>query len=345
MKETEARSQSGQPNTRLPSSGRIGRNKDDWVPVITVFAATVLLILATSVALPGFGSVDQIAAIFVTGIFLIVASFGQGVVILTGGMDLSIGVVVGIGGMVVTMLTHGTDGPLIYALPLALFLCTVIGVINGIGVAIARIQPFIMTLAVGITVYGIGLGLTFNSAQQPVAPLLGRFMVENWLGVPIPIIFTALFVLAAIVFQNYTAEGRKLYAIGSNLEAARIMGLPTAALTILAYAISGFCGGLSGVLLAGYSSSATLDMGQPLLLTSIAAVVVGGARVTGGKGLYIGTFFGAVFLSTISSVITAFSLSQGIRNLIEGGIIILALVAHQGLFYFRRGGNHRASRQ
>jgi ribose transport system permease protein len=309
-----------------PTSHRRAFLRPDIIPALGVLGASAALIIGMKLLNPSFGSLDQLTAILVTAIFLVVASFGQGLVILIGGIDLSIGVVMGIGGMMIASLTRGSNDALFYALPAALLCCTMIGAINGIGVAMAKLPPFIMTLSSGTTFYGIALGLTAGRAQQPVAPALQQFMSGRWLGLPLPILFMILFVVTAILFQNRTAEGRKLYAIGSSPGAARVLGLPIVPLTIAVYAISGLCAGIAGVLLAGYSSSATLDMGSALLMPTIAAVVIGGARVTGGAGLYIGTLAGALFLSTLSTVITAFSLSQGFRSIIQGGIIIIALL-------------------
>ena len=302
----------------------------ELVPALMVFAATALLVIGMKIANPSFGSFDQLTAILVTAIFLVVASFGQGLVILLGGIDLSLGVVIGIGGMMIADLTRGSNDALVYAIPLTLLACLGIGLINGIGVALARMPPFIVTLASGITFYGVALGFTAGNSQQPVAPALQQFMSERLFGIPYPILFTALFVLLAWLFQNRSAAGRKLYATGSSPAAAAVLGLPIAGLTMTVYALSGLCAGITGILLAGYSSSATLDMGNALLMPSIAAVVIGGARVTGGSGLYLGTFAGALFLSTLSTVITTLSLSQGFRDLVQGGIILVALLLQGG---------------
>lgn len=307
----------------------------DLVPAIAVFAATALLIIGTKIANPNFGSFDQFTAILVTAIFLVVASFGQGLVILLGGIDLSLGVVIGVGGMMIAELTRGSNDALLYAIPLTLLCCLGIGLINGIGVAIAKIPPFIVTLASGITFFGVALGFTAGNSQQSVAPAVQQFMNSRWLGVPYPVYFIIIFAAIAWLFQNRSAEGRKLYAIGSSPGAAKVLGLPIAALTIAVYAISGLCAGMTGILLAGYSSSATLDMGDALLMPSIAAVVIGGARVTGGSGIYLGTLAGALFLSTLSTVITTLSLSQGFRDLVQGGIIIIALLLQRGRLNLR----------
>jgi ribose transport system permease protein len=300
--------------------------KPDLVPAVVVLACAVLLMVANKALNPGSGLVQQISAILVTSIFLVVASFGQGLAILLGGIDLSIGVVIGISAMMISVLTNGSDQALPYAVPATLLCCAAIGLVNGIGIALGKVPPFIMTLASGITFFGAGLGFTEGLAQQPVAPALQALMSGRWLGVPIPIYLILAFLILASLFQNGTAVGRKLYATGSSPGAARVLGLPISALTILAYGISGLCAGISGLLLAGYSSAATLDMGNSLLLPTIAAVVIGGARVTGGRGIYLGTFSGALFLSALETIITVLSLSQGLRNIIEGAIIVVALL-------------------
>jgi ribose transport system permease protein len=310
-----------------------GLLRPDVLAVLLVLVATAVLIMVLKLTVAGFGSINQLTAILVTAIFLVVASFGQGLVILIGGIDLSIGAVMGIGGMIVANLTRGIDGALVYALPIALLSCTGIGVINGLGVAIGRLPPFIMTLSSSTAFFGVALGMTAGSSQQSVAPALQRFMVGVWLGIPLPVFFILAFVAVAALFQNRSAVGRRVYALGDNPRAAEILGLPVAALTVTVYALSGLCAGIAGVLLAGYSSSATLDMGNALLMPTIAAVVIGGARVTGGVGLYAGTLAGALFLSTLSTAITVLSLSQGLRSVIQGGVIILAL-----LLQSRHGG-------
>jgi ribose transport system permease protein len=293
----------------------------ELLPAIMVFAATVILVAGMKIANPSFGSFNQLIAILVTAIFLVVASFGQGLVILLGGIDLSLGVVIGIGGMMIAGLTRGSDDALLMAIPATLLCCAGIGLINGIGVAIAKLPPFIITLSSGITFFGVALGLTAGGSQQPVAPALQKFMNTSLLEIPYPILFIILFVVVAWLFQNRTAEGRKLYALGSSPGAV--------------YTIGGLCAGITGILLAGYSSSATLDMGNALLMPSIAAVVIGGARVTGGSGIYLGTLAGALFLSTLSTVITALSLSQGFRDLVQGGIILVALLLQSGRLIVR----------
>jgi ribose transport system permease protein len=297
--------------------------KPETATALTVLLAAVVLMLTVKLVNPSFGSLPQVEAILTTSIFLVIASYGQGLVILLGGIDLSIGVIIGIGGMQIAEITNGSNQALIWAIPMTLITCLGIGLVNGLGVAMMNIPPFIMTLAVGTTFFGMALGFTAGSLQKTVAPAVQTLMSGHLNGIPTPLLLIACFVIAGALLQGRTAEGRKLYALGSSMAAARVVGLP---IKVAVYGISGLCGGLAGILLAGYSSGATLDMGDPLLMPTIAAVVIGGARVSGGKGVYLGTFAGAIFLSTLTTIITALSLSQGWRNIIQGGVIIVALI-------------------
>ncbi len=317
--------------------------KPETLTALLVLLAATLMMLVMKGLNPSFGSVQQIAAILTTSIFLVVASYGQGLVILLGGIDLSIGVVMSIAGMMIAGLTNGSNEALTWALPVTLVSCVAIGLLNGLGVAFLKIPPFIMTLAVGTAFFGVALGITAGGSQRTVAPALQVLMSAQIGGIPIPIVLIGCFLVAGSLLQSRTTEGRKLYAIGSSLAAARVVGLPIEALTIAAYGISGLCAGIAGLLLAGYSSSATLDMGDPFLMPTIAAVVIGGACVTGGRGLYFGTFAGAIFLSALSTIITVLSLSQGWRNIIQGGIIIIALIVQSKQWYLLSIVNRRLS--
>src|SRR6266481_3487731 len=327
------------------TSGGITALKPETVTAVLVLLSAVVMMLTMKLVNPTFGSIEQLAAILTTSIFLVIASYGQGLVILLGGIDLSIGVVMSIAGMMIAGLTNGSNEALTWALPVTLISCTAIGLLNGLGVAFLKIPPFIMTLANGTAFFGVALGITAGSSQRTVAPALQVLMSAQVGGIPVPILLIGWFLVAGSVLQSRTTEGRKIYAIGSSLAAARVAGLPIEALTIAAYGVSGLCAAIAGLLLAGYSSSATLDMGDPFLMPTIAAVVIGGACVTGGRGLYFGTFAGAIFLSVLSTIITVLGLSQGWRNIIQGGIIIIALILQSKQWYLLSILNRRLTRR
>jgi ribose transport system permease protein len=270
---------------------------------LLVFVATILLVLVSKALNHSFGSFSQLSVILSTSVFLVIVAFGQGLTILLGGIDLSVGILIAVSGLFVTTAA------------------------NGLGIALLRIPPFIMTLAVSTIVFGAALGLTSGQPQGTVAPALQTLATGKIAGLPYTVLIILVFFVLAATLQGRTVFGRRVYLLGSNPLAARLSGLRVNALTVAVYALSGLCAGLAGLLLAGYSGSATLDMGNSYLLPSIAAVVVGGASVAGGRGLYLGTLAGAILLNTLDTSISALGLSQGWRSILEGLVIAVALLA------------------
>jgi ribose transport system permease protein len=162
--------------------------KPETATALTVLLAAVVLMLTVKLVNPSFGSLPQVEAILITSIFLVVASYGQGLVILLGGIDLSLGVVIGIGGMQIAEITNGSNQALIWAVPMTLITCLGIGLVNGVGVAMMNIPPFIMTLAVGTTFFGVALGFTAGSLQKTVAPAVQALMSGRLNGIPTPLV-------------------------------------------------------------------------------------------------------------------------------------------------------------
>ncbi|MBX6321008.1 MAG: ABC transporter permease [Rhodospirillaceae bacterium] len=298
---------------------------ETWT-AIAVFGITVVLILGSRVISPAFGGWDQARAILVLSSFVMVTGFGQGLVILLGGLDLSVASVMTFGG-VLAFSWIGASGPaLTWGIPVILLLTALIGAVNGVGVTALRVPPFIMTLATGIIVYSACLGFTQGTPRGQASPLLSALYTHRVLGVPLIIFFMALATIAGQLLQSSTPFGRKLYAIGTSDTAAYIAGIGVRRLTIATYAIAGACSGLAGIMMVGYAGGATLTMGQPYLLPSIAAVVVGGTSILGGRGTYLGTVGGAILLTTISTIIGALEMAEGWRTVVYGAVILLALL-------------------
>jgi ribose transport system permease protein len=312
-----------QADTRATGAARFN---SQMLATVIVFAASALMILASRGISPSFGGGSQLKSILVLSTFIIVIGFGQGLVILLGGLDLSVASVCTLGGVLAFSWIGSSASALALGLPLVLLATASVGAVNGVGVAVLRVPAFIMTLASGIIVYSICLGFTGGSPRGAAPPVLSALFVEQVAGVPIIIFLMIAVALLGTLIQSGTAFGRKLYAIGSGETAAFIAGIPVRLLTIGAYAIAGACSGLAGVLMVGYAGGATLTMGQPYLLPSIAAVVVGGASILGGRGSYIGTVGGAILLTTITTIIAALQMPEGWRTMIYGGIILLALI-------------------
>ena len=153
-----------------------------------------------------------------------------------------------------------------------------------------------------------------------------QFMGAALLGVATPVWLLGAFALVGTIVQSYSTLGRQLHAVGSNPTAAHLAGLPSKRIITAAYAISALCAGLTGILLTGYADGATLRMGDAFLLPSIAAVVVGGSSILGGRGLFLGTVGGALLLTTLSTILSAARFEEGWRTIVEGGVILVALI-------------------
>jgi len=307
------------------SRKRVRFTAQSWA-TISIFAICALLIITSRWISPAFGGWGQLKAVLILSSFVMVAAFGQGLVILLGGLDLSVASVCTLSG-VLTFSWVGDSGiALLWGIPLVLLITASVGAANGIGVALLRVPAFIMTLASGIIVYSLCLGFTGGTPRGLSSPILSAIYTDSIGGIPVIILLMVLAAIIGSVIQGKTVFGRKLYAVGANETAAHIAGIPVRRFTIAAYAIAGACSGLAGIMMVGYAGGATLTMGQPYLLPSIAAVVVGGASILGGRGTYLGTVGGAILLTTISTIISALQMPEGWRTVIYGGVILLALI-------------------
>ena len=225
-------------------------------------------------------SAPSLRTVLLLGAFVIIAAFGQGIVVLLGGLDLSIGSVITLGGVLLGALVPESNQNISWAIPAILFIGAGIGVFNGFGVAVLRIPAFIMTLATGIIVQSMIFEFTQGAPAANNAPSwIAAFSNSYWLGLPILVWCILPFIAGAAVFQDLSSLGRALHGVGSNAKAARTAGLRSTWLTVMCYAISGFCGALCGCVLLGFVGSPTLSMGDPYTIGSIAAVVVGGSSI------------------------------------------------------------------
>ena len=306
----------------------IGIGRFNWNrATLSVFAVTALMFLFSGLISINLLSGPSLRTVVLLSTFVIIAGFGQGIVILTGGLDLSIGSIITLGGVLLGAWVPQTNTGLWWAVPAILCVGAVLGLLNGIGVTVLKMPAFVMTLAMGIIVQSAVLEYTQGAPAANNAPqLITNLVNEVWLGVPVIIIFAIVFVFAGAVVQDKSSYGRLVHAAGSNPKAASIAGLPLNRIIILAYVMSGVCGALCGIVLLGFIGAPTLSMGDPYTVESIAAVVVGGSSILGGQGAFLGTVGGALFLGVLSNDMTAIGLSAGWRTLVQGGIIVGALV-------------------
>ncbi len=259
--------------------------------------------------------------------FLAILALGQGTVILTGGLDLSVPWTIGIAGILLAGIVNGSDAALVYALPAVLLIACLIGFINGVGIVVLGISPIVMTLAMNGILQGFALVYSQGTPAGFSSPMLRWFMTGKiWTVTPV-VPFMVLFVVAAVFLLGRTAFGRRVYGIGNGLRAAQLSGIAVGRTLILVYVLSGLCAGLVGVLLTGFSGQASLGMGDDYLLPSIAVVVVGGALITGGRGHYLGMLGGVLLLTALQMFLAGTTLPYATRAILFGLVVLGAVMA------------------
>lgn len=292
-----------------------------------IYALALLLIPASRLIDASLPSVSQIQNVLIIGLFLAVVSFGQGLAILTGGFDLSVpGTITAAAFVTAAVVTGG--GSVVVAVVLAILVAAGIGAMNGVGIGLLRVPPFIMTLAVGAITTNALLGINQGEPSRPSPGVLTDLFLgqKRLAGIPIPIWFLAAVVLIGWLIQSRTSWGRRVYAVGNGELPARIAGLRVPLVLIGVYAVAGASYGLAGVMLLGYSQGAILTMGDPYLLPSIAAVLVGGSAIKGGAGSFLGTVGGVLLLTLVSIDISALGLAEGWKQVMYGGIVLSVLL-------------------
>jgi len=290
---------------------------------VGVLAALVMLVIAASFLSDRFLSVPNLLNILRQVAIVGILAIGMTFVILTKGIDLSVGSLLGISVVIYAGLLENYS--MAVAIPAGLAAATLAGFVNGIGVAHARVPPFIMTL--GMLSFARGLAFIYTGGT-PI-PILNEefYSLGNGyvLGVPIPsLILLSVLAISAMVL-SLTAFGRSVYAIGSNEEAARLSGVPVSAYKIAVYAISGLVSGLAGLVYASQLSIGTPIAGQGYELDAIAAVVVGGTSLFGGKGTVGGTFIGTLIIGVLANILNLTGVDPYVQQLFKGALIVFAV--------------------
>ena len=286
--------------------------------------ALILLILVCIIATAryeAFLTPENLLNVLRQNSMLGIVALGMTFVILTGGIDLSVGSLLAVAGVVAAYLA---DYGLVVALIAAVAASAFLGLINGVVIAKGRIQPFIVTLGMMIAARGLALAVTNEqSIRVPSAATDFTWLGQGLIGpIPVPIIILIIIFALGWLVLNYTAFGRHVFALGDNDEAARLMGLNTSRITILVYVISGLLSGLAGVILAS-----RLGAGQPVAgviweLDAIASVVIGGTLLTGGKGSVISTLYGVLLLGVIFNIFNLEGqISPWWQLVLRGGIL------------------------
>jgi ribose transport system permease protein len=315
----------GSPDSRSAPAG----SRRDWTrnQALIVWVLLLLCLPLSRLASASFPSVSLVVNVLILGLFLAVIAFGQGLVVLTGGIDLSVASSVALGAYLTGSLwTAGV--PAVLAAVIAVVACTVVGAVNGLIINRLGFPAFIVTLAIGTILASVLLGVARGApAQRSPEGLAALFRQETTLlGIPVAIWLFLVVAAVGLFIQHATTLGLHAYAVGNSVAAARNSRVDVGRLTVTVYGIAGAAYGLAGVLLLGYSSGADLNVGEPWLLPSIAAVVVGGAAIRGGSGTYGGTLAGALLLTLLGIDISATGLTEGYKQIVYGAVILIALL-------------------
>ena len=306
----------------------LARNAEILRYALPAYVCFIIVILVTQVWLggailnPGYWN-----SLIVLSSFLAILALGQGTVILTGGLDLSVPWTIGLCGIILAGMVKGSDVALIYALPAVLLLACLIGLVNGLGIVFLGLSPIVMTLATNGLLQGFALLYSNGTPDGFSSPMLRWFMTGKiWIFTPV-VLFMVVFVIFAVALLGRTPFGRRVYGIGNGVRAAELSGIAVGRTLVLVYVLSAFCAGLVGVLLTGFSGQASLGMGDDYLLPSIAVVVVGGALITGGRGHYLGMLGGVLLLTGLQTFLAGTILPYATRAILFGLVVLGAVVA------------------
>ena len=263
-----------------------------------------------------------------TSINAVIAT-GMTFVILTGGIDLSVGSILGFSGAVAAMmLASGVDS--IIAIPVALIVGLMVGALNGVLISKGKLQPFIVTLATMTMLRGATLvftdGKPIGTGFEANSKLFAWFGNGYVLGIPVPIIVIIVTFLVALFVLTQTKIGRYVYALGGNEEATKLSGISTDKVKIFVYAISGMMAALAGIIITSRLSSAQPTAGSGYELDAIAAVVLGGTSLAGGTGTIVGTMIGALIIGVLNNALNLMDVSSYFQMLAKGSVILLAVL-------------------
>lgn len=308
----------------------------DRLPILITGSVLGLLLLFSSLRYDNFFSLRVFANLVSDNAFLGVVALGLTFVILTGGIDLSVGSLVGFSGILAAKLLETNTFPTLAAFLIPLGIGTVLGAGQGALISRYGLPPFLVTLA-GLFLYR-GLALSISRESIQIGNETVRTLAER--TVPLPggasfgmsaIIFVVLIVFLAFL-ARHTRFGRTVYAVGGNLDSARMMGLPVAQTLISTYALSGFCGALGGLLFILYTSSGNAVGGTGLELDAIAAVVIGGTMLSGGYGSISGTVLGILTLGVVqTALVFEGTLSSWWTRIVIGGLLLVFMLVQKSI--------------
>jgi ribose transport system permease protein len=299
-------------------------------PVVPLVALLAILVVVIGVAQPGIVSLSWSSVIMRTAIPLAILAGCQTLTMLTGGIDLSVGAVASMVGFVTATLIHSPGG-VPQALAVSLTAAALAGLVTGIGVGVFRAHPLIVTLGMSFVVLGLANVWQLQSVQTGagVPEILRTIGSGTQFGI-LPnslVVFVPVMIFILVVLHR-TGYGRLLYAVGDNPVAARLSGARSWQVLLVLYVISALLAGIAGLVLSGLTNTASVSLADALLLPSVAAAVIGGTSILGGRGGFGGTIVGALILTVLSALLTVLGLPEPTRQIVFGSIIVVVAAAY-----------------
>jgi ribose transport system permease protein len=326
--------QAAPPNAAVSSAPRFSLSRAMVTfserPLVPLLILLALLAVLFALLNPRASLDDWVATSIRAAIPLAILAGAQTITMLTGGIDLSVAATASMAGFVAASLYTPEGGPWL-GIAVALVFAILIGVINGVGVGIFRVHPLIMTLGMGLVILGAA-----NAWQlMTVRTSTGVPPEIRWVGVTITFEFIPasllVFVPLAIILLlglKRTGYGRLLYAIGDNPTAARLSGVRSWQVLLMLYVFAAVLAAIGGFLISGLNNVASVTLAAPYLLPSVAAAVIGGTSILGGRGGYAGTIVGAMILTVITSLLSSLGYPEAVRQILFGAIIILVAAGY-----------------
>ncbi|MGD0020192.1 MAG: ABC transporter permease [Candidatus Limnocylindrales bacterium] len=299
-------------------------------PLIPLTGLLIVLVITIQIADPGIVTLPWCGVILRASVPLAILGGCQTLTMLTGGIDLSVATVASMAGFVTATFVHSPGG-WVQGMAIALAAAALAGLVTGIGVGVFRVHPLIMTLAMSFVVLGFANVWQLQTVQTGAGvPSQLRWIGSNTLFDVIPyslLVFVPLTLLILLSLRR-TGFGRLLFAIGDNPVAARLSGVRSPQVLIVLYVISAVLAAIAGLVISGFTNTASVSLADPYLLPSVAAAVIGGTSIMGGRGGFGGTIIGAIILTVLTALLTVLGLPEPTRLIVFGSIIVVVAAAY-----------------
>jgi ribose transport system permease protein len=325
----------------MSETAQIERRRNPWLtaagwrrlfrerPIIPLIGLLVLLVIASEVFRRGIVTPNWGATMIRAAVPLAILAACQTMTMLTGGIDLSVGAIGSMSGFLVATLVR--DQGLAMAIVWALLAASAAGIVTGIGVGVFRVHPLIMTLGMSLVVLGLANVWQIEMVQTGAGvPQAFRWLGSNLSFVVVPnnlLVFVPLALLILLILAR-TGYGRLLYAIGDNPVAARLSGARSWQVLVALYVISALLAAIAGFLISGLTNVASVTLADSYVLPSVAAAVIGGTSILGGRGGFGGTIVGALILTVVTSLLSSLGLPEALRQVLFGSIIVVVAAAY-----------------